>query len=307
MTSTNCSNWDLRDGDNNCKITTTTAGEYVFCYDYSTDRISVLYPDANIAQGKTAVAGWSRRGSCPEPNENEIPDKAVDGEAGSSWLTYGCNNLNKSWLAIDLGRAYRLNHFSVVWNNSWGSTDYIPTHYQIQVMSETPTDFSDDVEMSDTRWVTVAEVNEAQSVSDAEHVYYFAEASGRYVRFVSLDKTTIALREFKVYADDFAEAAVVTPNITGAVVYSDLSDGSATLTLTSTDHNSSALHTFLLQDQTGQSFRLTTDASNHGTITGLYNRRYVFTVWAVEKGNLSAESKTVIVGEIHSMSRRTSP
>ena len=106
----------------------------------------------------------------------------------------------------------------------------------------------------------------------------------------------MGLSEFEIYADAPASEPVVTPTLVSASMYSDLAEGSTTLTLTATDHNGDALNTFLVQDQMGKFYRVTTDGSNHAVISGLDNRRYAFTVWAIEEGCLSVSSISVIVG-----------
>lgn len=295
MTSTNCTNWNMTDGSNDCHLTTTVAGTYTFLYDYSTDQLSVLYPGANIAQGKTDKSGWSRRGSCPNQNGTETPDKSFDGNTGTKWVSYACNDLSKTWIAVDLGRAYRLSGLSTVWG--W-TADNTPSHYKVQVMTSTPSDFTDDVAVSDNNWTTVLEVRETQQFgTDKENVYSLGAVKGRYVRLVSLDKTEIGLNELKIYAEQFAETPDVTPTMGSASLYSDYSSGSLTLTLTATDHSGNALNTFLLQDNYGIYYRVTTDGSDHATLSGLSAKRYIFTVWAIEEGNLSVGSQTVVAGE----------
>lgn len=248
-------------------------------------------PSVNIAQGKEAKAGWSRRGDCPNKNAGEIPDKAVDGNTGSHFIAYANNSANLSWWAVDLGDTYRLNSLNAVWNN--GRT---PSHYLIQVMTETPSDFADDVVMSDESWVTVLDINESQTEGTSGNHYDFGAISAKYIRLVSKNRKEIGLSEFEIYADAPASEPVVTPTLVSASMYSDLAEGSTTLTLTATDHNGDALNTFLVQDQMGKFYRVTTDGSNHAVISGLDNRRYAFTVWAIEEGCLSASSMSVIVG-----------
>ena len=253
--------------------------------------IEALFVRENIAIGKTAKAGWSRRGDCPNQNDREVPDKAVDGDTGSDFISYANTNNALAWWAVDLGASYRLNSFDAVWN--YGRT---PSHYLIQVMTSTPSDFADDVVMSDANWITAVEVNEPQTEETGGNQHAFGAISARYVRLVSVERPEFGLSEFRVYADASSSDPVVTPTLVSAAVYSDLSAGSATLTLTATDHNGAALHTFLLQDQTGKHYRVTTDGSDHATLSGLNDQRYVFTVWAIEEGNTSSSSM-VIVGE----------
>ena len=253
--------------------------------------IEALFARENIAIGKTAKAGWSRRGDCDNKNAGEVPDKAVDGNTGSHFISYANTNNALAWWAVDLGASYRLNSFDAVWNNA-----RTPSHYLIQVMTSTPSDFADDVAMSDANWITAVEVNEPQTEGTGGNQYVFGAISARYVRLVSVERPEFGLSEFRVYADASSSDPVVTPTLVSAAVYSDLSAGSATLTLTATDHNGAALHTFLLQDQTGKHYRVTTDGSDHATLSGLNDQRYVFTVWAIEEGNTSSSSM-VIVGE----------
>ena len=250
-------------------------------------------PSSNIAQGKTAKAGWSRRGDCPSKNNGEIPDKAIDGSKTSHWISWDCNNAARAWIAVDLGESYRLREFVLVWNNDAGR---VPSRFLIQVATDTPSDFVDDVEYSNTGWETIADISETQTYGESGNRYALGAFSGRYVRIVSLNKNVLGLSEFEIYADAPASSPEVIPTLESSAMYSDLVAGSTTLSLTATDHNGNALHTFLVQDQMGKYYRVTTDGSDHVTISGLDNRRYAFTVWAIEEGCASASSMSVIVG-----------
>ena len=245
-------------------------------------------PSVNIAEGKNAVSGWPMTG-------NEVPGKAVDNNLSTHWISWQ-SSADKAWWGIDLEAEYRLRSFTIVWENSGRSS----SHFLIQVATGdvAPEDFVDNASYSSDGWTTIAEINETQSGEESGNSYDLDIVTGRYVRFVSLQNVAqTSIKEFRLYADELASKPEVTPVMGGAGVSSDLSEASATLTLTATDHNGDALHSFLLKDQAGKVFRVTTDGSDQATLTGLANKRYAFSVWAIEEGCLSASSSSVVIGE----------
>lgn len=253
-------------------------------------------PSVNIAEGKTAVSGWTSA-----MGDNEKPAKSLDGNTSTQWVAWGANSADKrSWFGIDLGGVYSLTEFATIWRSDGGGGD-VPSHYLIQVAITTgntpPADFVDDAIYGDEGWTTVAEVNETQVRDALENRYSFNTypVRARYIRLVSVQNLNVALSEFRLFSDGNS-ADEVTPTITSSTSTADILSGSATLALTATDHNGDPLKSFVFQDQFGAYYYGVTDGSDQLTIRGLENKRYIFTAWAVESGYKSA-ARIIVVGE----------
>lgn len=103
MTSTNCTNWTFSTSDNNAKITTTIAGDYIFKWDSSTKTLSVTYPKSYYITGSSNLVG----GNGWLTNEKEMTKKDTK-------YTYTFDKL-------DAGK-YEFKITDGSWNNSWGAS-----------------------------------------------------------------------------------------------------------------------------------------------------------------------------------------
>lgn len=103
MTSTNCTNWTFSTSDNNAKITTTIAGDYIFKWDSSTKKLSVTYPKSYYITGSPNLVG----GNGWQTNEKEMTKKDTK-------YTYTFDKL-------DAGK-YEFKITDGSWNNSWGAS-----------------------------------------------------------------------------------------------------------------------------------------------------------------------------------------
>ena len=154
----------------------------------------------NLALNKPVVAGYT-----PD-NKGEVPTKANDGNEGTAWVTYACNDITKEWWYVDLCENYDISNITVVWG------DLCSSNYILQTRTSAP---SLEDRANDAAWTTVATITDAvvNSTKSTD-----VSAVGRYVRIHSLARSGdfFRLKEFRVFASGVAEVDNEKPSMSSA-------------------------------------------------------------------------------------------
>ena len=236
-------------------------------------------PTANLALGKTAVAGFG-----------DNPTYANNGNYRDRWGSNGAaKDYSQDWWYVDLGNYYHLNKIEIYWENAYSS------NFVIQGAKTLPADVADD-----NLWQTLyafegepKHTNLPDKVeADAKNEYTVAGVA-RYVRIKSYKNSEnnaygMSMWEFRVFGIGVSEAGEIVPDMVSAKILSvDQLQGSVTLELKATktkDGVTSDIHTFrLLNTLTGKVRFATTDDNYRVTFTDLTPcADYQVDVWAVD-------------------------
>jgi len=136
---------------------------------------------ANIARGGTATASRSEG--------TFTPDKAIDGSASndSRWSSYqnGEEN-NNQWIAIDLGRVYKVNEVVINWEAAYGKT------YRIELS------------VNGSSWTTADAA--ANNSIGGKKTHSFTPTDARHVRMFGVERGLeyggFSIYEFEVYGEE---------------------------------------------------------------------------------------------------------
>lgn len=246
----------------------------------TTDDVS-CYETLNLAEGKPCEAGYE------DGNGAETAAAAndgLDGDDGHGWVTWNNRPAAEEWWYVDLKNNYDISKIEILWG-----TDY-STEYILQTRTEAPTTAD---KANDASWVTIATVTDAAANSTKTNT--FTSASGRYVRFHSITRSSagcIRMREFRVFGTGYAITDENDPEITTAEVADDSENyTSVKLHLVATDEEDGTVKTFLLNKGDDNWLPITTDASDCYTVSDLSRGHYSYEVKARDHaGRISAIS-----------------
>ena len=241
----------------------------------TTEIIEVVLPfntNLNLALGGTATDGYHE-------GDGTAADKAIDGNAGTRWNTYGVQNDDvndgyigdyaNNWMSIDLGAAYDLSNiklsFDWVWNN-------VVTEYLIEGS------------LDGSNWYILAHITD-QATNAADLII---DASAQYVRFRAITEQALGIKEFEVYGSGFSTMTDALPIITFAQVGT-LTDNSAEIEISAADITTSPITQYVVTGADEAAIELTA-TDNKIVITGLaQSTAYAIQVQAKDNdGNLSA-------------------
>ncbi|MCL5282753.1 MAG: choice-of-anchor D domain-containing protein, partial [Planctomycetes bacterium] len=134
--------------------------------------LTITAAAANLALGKTAVASTIQNASFPA-------SYATDGDIDSRW---GSQYSDNEWFYVDLGSVYTINRVVMLWTVAYARS------FKLQVSNDA------------TTWTDV--YSTTAGVGGTEDITLASPASGRYVRFLGLQRATqwgYSFYEFEVY------------------------------------------------------------------------------------------------------------
>ena len=246
--------------------------------------LSLTFSQANLALGKTPVAGY-------EPgNAGEHSDKVTDGDTGTAWTTYERQPVSDEWFYVDLGAIYQLNRIELVWGDVY-STDYI-----LQVRHAAPANSAEAVD--DNKWYTVAEVTDAAANATKSTS---VDVTARYVRFHSLTRSSTFLRlyEFRVFGIGFVSTDNTAPVINTAALNSISADGATVkIDVTVTEAITAAADIYWTVVDKNADIHVASYSDGVLSVTGMpTGRSQSATIYAMdEAANISA-GKSVTIGD----------
>lgn len=235
----------------------------------ATEDIEVVLPfntDYNLSQQGTATAGYRE-------NENTKSAKAIDGDAGTKWNTWGVGSSEggyaNNWMRVDLKAVYNLS--SVAFSFDW--------HYGNPV-----TNYAIEGSLDDSNWYMLAHVTD-QSATSANLT---VNGPARYVRFRAITEQSLGIYEFEVYASGFSTLTDNVPVITWAKVGT-IDDSSAEIEIDAVDITTKPITTYVVSG-IGEDPIEVTASEGKITLTSLsQSTHYTLSIQAKdESGNLSA-------------------
>lgn len=235
----------------------------------ATEDIEVVLPfntDYNLSQQGTATAGYHE-------NENTKSAKAIDGDAGTKWNTWGVGSSEggyaNNWMRVDLKAVYNLS--SVAFSFDW--------HYGNPV-----TNYAIEGSLDDSNWYMLAHVTD-QSATSANLT---VNGPARYVRFRAITEQSLGIYEFEVYASGFSTLTDNVPVITWAKVGT-IDDSSAEIEIDAVDITTKPITTYVVSG-IGEDPIEVTASEGKITLTSLSQcTHYTLSIHAKdESGNLSA-------------------
>lgn len=248
----------------------------------TTDDVS-CYETLNLAERKPSEAGYE------DGNPDETAAAANDGlegDDGHGWVTWNNRPAAEEWWYVDLKNNYEISKIEILWGSDY-STEYI-----LQTRTEAPSNAD---KADDAAWVTIATVTDA--AANATKINTFTTATGRYVRFRSITRSSAAcirMREFRVFGNGYAITDVNNPVITTAEVADDSeNETSVKLHLVATDEEDGAVKTFLLNKGDDTWLPIATDASDTYTVSELARGHYSYQVKARDHAGNVSEASTI--------------
>jgi hypothetical protein len=252
-------------------------------YFYKTADDVACYGTLNLAERKPSEAGYE------DGNPDETAAAANDGlegDDGHGWVTWNNRPAAEEWWYVDLKNNYEISKIEILWGSDY-STEYI-----LQTRTEAPSNAD---KADDAAWVTIATVTDA--AANATKINTFTTATGRYVRFRSITRSSAAcirMREFRVFGNGYAITDVNNPVITTAEVADDSeNETSVKLHLVATDVEDDVVKTFLLNKGDDSWLPISTDASDTYTVSDLARGHYSYQVKARDHAGNVSEISTI--------------
>lgn len=145
-----------------------------------------LSGETNLAQGKTATAGYTEAG--------HSEDMAVDGNLNTNWSGNVSGHLNDNYWQVDLSSSVTFNTIRIQYNN--------------QAPREAKLQYSDD----GSTWTDIMTVgsNSDNAADNQTFVYEFTAVTAQYVRIQCVTGGTYGMgfNEFEVYNSTYSFAAI---------------------------------------------------------------------------------------------------
>lgn len=206
--------------------------------------------------------------------------KAVDGDEGTFWTSYGGGEATPQWWTVDMGELYAISRVRILFNDHAGKYNVL---------------YSAD----GTEWHTYL----ADFSIDNAHVDYTINqvASVRYFKFTTTN-SNVGIKEFEVYGTGYASADATAPVVTATEVAESATTTSVKLHIVATDEddNHAAQPTPALAISGDNGFatieNVELDGKGNILIEGLKNcmKSYTFRVTATDLAGNSSFTDVVV-------------